>query len=114
REALGSSGWRVCTASNPEEALRLLRAGAPFDALVVDATAEGGVEALRRYRAGGGRIPAVAVGREGLSGVNECVPAEWESGELASAIRKAVLAARHLPANEARMENRALAPEVDA
>ncbi|WP_373049152.1 sigma 54-interacting transcriptional regulator [Vulgatibacter sp.] len=121
REALGASGWRVCTASSPDEAMRLLGAGAPFDALVLDAGAElGGVEALRRYREGGGRIPVVAVGASDelterllAGGANECVAGSWDGGELARAIQKVVLSSQHLPQNEARIENRAIAPDVD-
>ena len=122
REALGASGWRVCTAASEDEALGLLSAGAPFDALVLDAGAGAGlgVEVLRRYRESGGKIPAVAIGADGEGiqrmiegGANECVAGPWDGDQLSLAIQKAVLAARHLPQNEARIENRAIAPDVD-
>jgi len=120
REALGASGWRVCTSSSVDEALRLLGAGAPFDALVLDAGAgANGVEELRRWRNGGGRLPVVVIGAAGeaaqellAGGANECIASPWEEGRLAAAIQKVVLAARHLPQNEVR-ENRAIAPDVD-
>ena len=113
RDALGNKGYRVCTAANADEALRLLEAGATFDAVLGRREANEAREVLRRYRAAGGRVPAILVDDEGgdggaQGGPNEVVLRPPEGGgELASAVDRAVEAFRQREAEARRAEARA-------
>jgi two-component system response regulator AtoC len=113
RDALGNRGYRVCTAASADEALRLLEAGATFDAVLGRREADEAREVLRRYRAAGGRVPAILVDDEAgdpasLGGPNEVVLRPPEvGGELATAVDRAVEAFRQREAEARRAEARA-------
>jgi two-component system response regulator AtoC len=68
REVLGDSGYQVRTASSAPDALSMLAGGA-FDGVLLDVRMPGmdGLELLRRYRSGGGRVPVIVLSALGSS-----------------------------------------------
>ncbi len=68
REVLGDSGFQVRTASSGPDALTMLAADT-FDGVLLDVRMPGmdGLELLRRYRSGGGRVPVIVLSALGSS-----------------------------------------------
>jgi two-component system response regulator AtoC len=68
REVLGDSGFQVRTAASAPDALAML-AGDAFDGVLLDVRMPGmdGLELLRRYRGGGGRVPMIVLSALGSS-----------------------------------------------